>query len=260
MAVKISVVTATYNSEATIGDTLCSLDSQTHESIEHCVIDGNSGDGTLGVLAECPKPYRCVISEKDTGIYDAMNKGVAAASGDIIGFLNSDDVYETPDVLTKVAAAFSDPNVDLVYGNLRYVDFNDTNKVIRDWTSEPYRQGMFRRGWMPPHPTVYARKHIFEKQGGFDQAFSICADWEWLYEAIELSENHAEFLDHYLVRMRIGGVSNSSFANIFKSNMEAMAAFKKHGKRVPIGFFPGKLIHRGKQFISRNVSSHGPSR
>lgn len=254
MAVKISVVTATYNSEATIGDTLCSLDSQTYESIEHCVIDGESSDKTLSVLAECSKSYRHVISEKDTGIYDAMNKGITTASGDVIGFLNSDDVYETPDVLTQVAAAFSDPNVDLVYGNLRYVDFNDTDKVIRDWLSEPYHQGMFCGGWMPPHPTVYARKHVFEKQGGFDQAFSICADWEWLYRTIEMSEHQAEFLDLYLVRMRTGGISNSSFANIFKSNMEAIAAFKKHGKRVPIGFFPGKLIHRGKQFFSRNIS------
>lgn len=249
MAVKISVVTATYNSEATIGDTLRSLDSQTYESIEHCVIDGKSGDNTLSVLAGSAKPYRSVISEKDTGIYDAMNKGITAASGDVIGFLNSDDVYETSEVLAQVAAAFSDPNVDLVYGNLRYVDFDDTNKVIRDWISEPYRQGMFRRGWMPPHPTVYARTDIFKKQGGFDQAFSICADWEWLYRAFELSEHQAEFLDLYLVRMRTGGVSNSSIANILKSNMEAMAAFKKHGKRVPIGFFPGKLIHRGKQFF-----------
>lgn len=254
MALKISIVTAAFNSEATIEDTLRSIDGQTYDEVEHLVMDGGSNDSTMDVLSRFEAPERKVVSEPDNGIYDAMNKGIVQASGDVIGFLNADDFYESSDVVAEIARAFQNPDVDIVFGNLRYVDAEDTSKVIRDWSSEPFREGMFRRGWMPPHPTVYARRAVFEEVGLFDSEYSICADWEWLFRAFEVSRHRTCFLDRYFVKMRIGGVSNSSISNVLRSNGEAMRAFRKHGQGFPIGFFPGKLIHRGRQFLQKRKS------
>ncbi len=249
----ISVITVTYNSGGTIADTLKSIDGQSRADFEHWVIDGASDDSTLSIVNEFPLDSRHVISEKDSGVYNAMNRGIEASSGDVIGFLNADDFYETPGVLAAVADAFDQPDIDIVFGNLRYVSADDTGHVIRDWVSEPYRPGMFRSGWVPPHPTVYARRRVFEEIGGFDESFPICADWEWLYRAFEVKGLKTKFIDKYMVRMRVGGVSNRSLANILGSNRQEVAAFKKHGENLPLGFFPGKLLHRGKQFLARGT-------
>ena len=250
----ISVVTATFNSASTIADTLESIDGQTCRDYEHWIIDGASKDDTLKVASSFASDRRHVLSEPDDGVYDGMNRGIAASRGDVIGFLNADDFYESDEVLGLVTRAFEDSSIDVVYGNLRYVDSADTAKVIRDWASEPFRAGMFRFGWMPPHPTVYARRKVFEEVGVFDQSFSICADWEWLFRVFELGGYKICHMDRYFVRMRVGGVSNSSASNVLRSNREAMKAFRKHGQSFPIGFFPGKVIHRGKQFLQRKAS------
>ncbi len=139
-------------------------------------MDGASIDGTREVVERFSDERRYFVSEADTGVYNAMNKGIDRATGDVIGFLNADDFYESEGVLAAVSAVFEDPSVDLVYGNLRYVSHEDSRKVVRDWKSEPYVQGMFTRGWVPPHPTVYARRRVFEIFGTFDESFSICAD------------------------------------------------------------------------------------
>lgn len=243
---KISVITAAFNSAATIRDTIASFDRQTHPSKEHWVIDGNSSDETKDLIV--PSHERFLFSEKDTGVYDAMNKGIARATGDVVGFLNADDYYESPDVLKWVSSAFENSEADLVYGNLRYVDFDDTDKVVRDWRSEDFTSGMFDRGWMPPHPTVYARRELFEKFGGFDLGFQICADWEWLYRMFAIHKVRVKHIDEYFVRMRLGGISNRSIGNVWKSNREAAGAFLKHGTRMPWKFYPGKVMHRLKQF------------
>lgn len=243
---KISIVTSCFNVASTIVDTLHSIDAQTFANREHWIIDGGSTDGTLELAP--PSEKRHVLSEPDTGVYNAMNKGISRAGGDIIGFLNADDFYESDRVLGWVAEAFEDPGVDLVYGNLRYVDFSDTDKVVRDWKSEPHESGMFRRGWMPPHPTVYARRKLFDRFGGFDESFDICADWEWLYRMFEVNKVRTRHIEEYLVRMRLGGVSNRSWSNVLRSNRQAAQAFRKHGARVPLSFYPGKLVHRLKQF------------
>ncbi|MDF1823575.1 MAG: glycosyltransferase family 2 protein [Verrucomicrobiales bacterium] len=245
----ISIITASYGSERTIGDTIRSINSQAYGDWVHHIVDGRSGDRTLEICSDSPDERRQVTSEPDEGVYDAMSKGIRAATGDVIGFLNADDFYESDSVLGQIAAAFEEPGVDLVYGNLRYVDFDDTNRVVRDWKSEPYEKGMFRRGWMPPHPTVYARRGVFEKYGVFDQRFEICADWEWLYRMIEIHGLKAKHIDEYWVRMRLGGVSNQSVGNVLRSNRQAARAFSKHGQRVPLTFFPGKILHRLKQFM-----------
>lgn len=248
MSLKISIITACFNGAPSIGDTIESINRQEFSDWEHLIIDGASTDGTSEVVERFPDSRRDVLSEPDKGVYDAMNKGIARAGGDVIGFLNADDFYESDSVLSEVASAFDDPAVALVYGNLRYVDFEDTGRVVRDWKSEPFAKGMFRRGWMPPHPTVYARRELFEGYGVFDDSFDICADWEWLFRMFEVHGVRTHHLDQYLVRMRLGGVSNRSVGNVLRSNRQAARAFRKHGERVPPGFYPGKLMHRLKQF------------
>lgn len=252
---KISIVTAAFNSESTLVDTLTSIKRQEFNEWEHWIVDGASNDGTREVVERFSNDNRFLISEPDTGIYNAMNKGIARATGEVIGFLNADDFYESEGVLATISAVFEDPTVDLVYGNLRYVSAEDPRRVVRDWKSEPYVQGMFTRGWVPPHPTVYARRRVFEIFGTFDESFSICADWEWLFRVMELGGVKTRFLDEYLVRMRLGGVSNRSWKNVMKGNRETARAFRKHDKRVPLLFFAGKFANRGMQFcraLARN--------
>lgn len=246
MSVTISVITAAYQSGRTIAEMVSSLDRQSFPASEHWIIDGASTDGTLEKVERLET--RKILSEPDDGVYNAMNKGIVRAKGDVIGFLNADDFLESEHALEAIATTFSDDEVDLVYGNLRYVDVEDTDKVVRDWKSEPFEKGMFRRGWMPPHPTVYAKRELFEKFGSFDESFEICADWEWLYRMFEIHEVRTRFIDEYLVRMRLGGVSNRSLGNVWRSNQQAAAAFRKHGGRVPLSFYPGKVLHRLKQF------------
>lgn len=243
---RISVITAAYQSSRTIADTVASLDRQSVPVSEHWIIDGESTDGTLDRVGEADA--RKIVSEPDDGVYNAMNKGIARAKGDVIGFLNADDFLESDGVMEAVSNAFADGDVDLVYGHLRYVDFEDTDKVVRDWKSEPFEKGMFRRGWMPPHPTVYAKRELFEKFGSFDESFEICADWEWLYRMFEIHKVKTRFIDEYLVRMRLGGVSNRSLGNVWRSNQQAAVAFRKHEGKVPLAFYPGKVLHRLKQY------------
>ncbi|MEM7600642.1 MAG: glycosyltransferase family 2 protein [Verrucomicrobiota bacterium] len=244
----ISIITVLFNSVETVGDTLRSVSNQKWDDWEHVLVDGGSDDGTLEYLASWDDSRRVVYSESDRGIYDAMNKGLTKVSGDVIGFLNADDFFESREVLAIVAEAFADDQVDLVFGNLRYVENKEVTRVVRDWRSEPYRSGMFARGWMPPHPTVYARREVFEKFGRFDEDFSICADWEWLFRVFEIGGVKSLHIDEYFVRMRLGGASNGSPGAVLRSNGEALRAFRKHGKSVPMGFLPGKIWHRGKQF------------
>ncbi len=244
----ISVITATLNSESTILGTLRSVEAQSYLEFEHLVKDGLSRDATLDVVRGFPSEKIRVVEEADSGIYGALNAGVHRSRGDIVGFLHSDDLYESDRVLQIVAAAFEDPAIELVYGNLRYVRPDNVNTVLRDWVSESYRPGFFRRGWMPPHPTVYARREVFDRIGLFDENFSICADWEWLLRAMEVHRVRSLYLPEYLVRMRVGGASNRSIRNIVRSNREAIRGFGKNGQRFPLEFFPGKVMHRSIQW------------
>lgn len=246
---KVTIITASYNNGSTIGHTCQSITEQSGPNWEHLIIDGKSSDDTLNSLDAFADPRRNIISEPDDGIYDAMNKGISRASGEVIGFLNADDFYDSKDVILRVSQAFEDPKVMLVYGNLQYVEPLDTSRIVRNWNSEPYRRGMFSKGWMPPHPTVYARRSVFDDIGSFDLSFPICADWEWLYRAFEIHCIPSRYLDLQMVKMRLGGVSNRSIATIIDSNRQAIRAFAKHGKKLPISFFPGKLAHRSLQFF-----------
>ena len=168
---KISIITVTWNSAATVTDTLRSVNSQTHPNVEHIVVDGGSTDATIEIVRAEGKRVVKLVSEADDGIYDAMNKGLSLATGDVVGLINSDDFYASPEAVAKVAAAFADPNVDAVYADLCYVAQDDVKRIVRYWRSTPFEPGLFARGWAPPHPTLFVRREFFDRFGNFDLAF-----------------------------------------------------------------------------------------
>jgi glycosyltransferase len=221
----ISIITATYNSAATVRDTLSCVASQEYPFIEHIIVDGVSEDNTLDIVNEFPHIAK-VISEKDNGIYDAMNKGVQLATGDVIGILNSDDFYTNPTILSKVAAAFSDPAVEAVYGDLQYVKLNDVQVVTRTWKSGGFQQKNLYYGWMPPHPTFFVRRHIYEKCGLFNTTLRSAADYELMLRVLLKYNATVQYIPEVLVKMRAGGMSNASLKNRFRANREDALAWK----------------------------------
>jgi glycosyltransferase involved in cell wall biosynthesis len=252
---KISIITVCYNSAKTIGETLRSVREQTYSDIEHIVIDGGSNDNTLGVVKAEGAQVAKVVSERDNGIYDAMNKGITLASGEIIGFINADDFYASPEVLAKVAVLFDDPNIDVCYGDLCYVNQIDTSAVVRYWQSSDFRSGAFAEGWCPPHPTFFVRREIYERFGVFDLSYRIAADVELMMRFLEVRSVRAKYLPEVLVKMRMGGTTNRNLTNIVKQNKEILRALRKHGLRSSMVRLIGiKVISRGIQFFVRPKS------
>jgi glycosyltransferase involved in cell wall biosynthesis len=222
---KISIITATYNSAATVRDTLACIAAQQYPHIEHLIVDGLSKDNTLDIVNEFPHVAK-VISEKDKGIYDAMNKGVKLATGDLIGILNSDDFYTGPTILSKVAAAFEDPAVEVVYGDLQYVKQDNVQLVTRTWRSGTFRKRSLYYGWMPPHPTFFVRRHIYDKCGLFNTTLRSAADYELMLRVLLKYDARAQYIPEVLVKMRAGGMSNASLKNRFRANKEDAMAWK----------------------------------
>ena len=223
---KISVITATYNSAETIEDCLGSMQAQTWTNREHIVIDGASTDGTLSILSRNRAHIDRIISEKDSGIYNALNKGIRHASGDIVGFLHSDDVFSTPKSLEIIASAFNDPNVCATYGSLDYVDQKDPTRIVRRWNCKSYTAGRLKRGWMPPHPTLYVRREWFSSLAGFDESYKIAADYKFILKAF----SHPQFVStntgERLIKMRTGGASNASTKQLLKKYKEDFRALR----------------------------------
>lgn len=253
---KISIITVCYNSAETIAATLRSVREQTYPDIEHIVIDGGSGDATLKVLASEGKHVTKVISEPDHGIYDAMNKGLAVITGEVVGFLNSDDVLSHPAVIAKIMSVMFDPTVDACHGDLVYVAQHDTDKLVRYWRSCPYRPGLFERGWVPAHPSFYARAALYQKHGGFDLTFQLAADFDMLLRLLEIYKISSVYVPEVLVKMRLGGVTNGTLRNVIKQNVEIWRAFRKYGLRVGLKPFVFKLMLRLSQFVHK-PSVHG---
>lgn len=247
----VSIVTVTYNSESTIEDTLHSVQSQDWPEIEHIIVDGNSKDSTVSIVNRFKRPGLKIISEPDKGIYDAMNKGTRLATGSIIGTLNSDDILESPEVISKIVNAFENNVYDAVYGDLVYVRANNMDKIIRYWRSRDYRSGMARSGWMPAHPTLYLKRSVFEKYGYYDTNYSIAADYDFCLRIFEKHMICSRYLPEILVRMRAGGKSNSSLKNILLSNKESSHACKKNGYTGGIIFLLRKLVSKLPQLVSR---------
>lgn len=232
---QISIVTACFNSEATIIDTLRSAAEQTHSDIEHLIIDGASQDNTLTLVQRHGAHVANVVSESDNGIYDALNKGIARASGEVVGFLHADDVYADPNVLAHVAQAFLDPEVCAVFGDLQYVKKEDTSAVVRHWQSSPFSAQRLAWGWMPPHPTLYVRREWYERLGGFDTRYRIAADYFSVLQLFSQPGFKAVYLPEVMVKMRLGGASNRSIANIIRKSREDLDALRRSN----VGAFGG---------------------
>lgn len=222
---KISIITATYNSAATVGDTLKCIAAQTYQPTEHLIIDGGSKDDTLEIVKQFPH-VATVVSEKDKGIYDAMNKGIALAAGEVIGILNSDDIYTDEKVLQDVMDIFKDDSVDACYADLQYVRADDLNKVTRTWKSGRFHPNSFYWGWMPPHPTFFVRKRVYDQIGGFNLELKSAADYELMLRACLKHKMKVKYLSRIIVKMRAGGMSNASLKNRIRANKEDRLAWK----------------------------------
>jgi glycosyltransferase involved in cell wall biosynthesis len=226
---RISVVTATYNCADTVVHALDSVASQRDVDIEHLVIDGGSRDGTVDLLNARRGQLAHLVSEPDRGIYDALNKGIARARGDVVGFLHADDVYADARVLADVAAAFADPAVQAVYGDLQYVQQNDPSCVIRHWQAGEFSRRRLAWGWMPPHPSLYVRRSWYERIGGFDTRYRIAADYFSILQLFSAPDFRAVYLPRVLVQMRLGGASNRSLSNILRKSREDLDALRRSG-------------------------------
>lgn len=255
---KISVITVCFNSRSTIEDTILSVNAQHYEDVEYIIVEGGSGDGTVELIKEHADKVTAWISEPDKGIYDAMNKGINMASGDIIGFLNADDIYTDIHVLEKVARIFEDSCVEACYADLVYVDQRDLEKVVRYMKSCKYIDGLFEKGWCPPHPTFFVKKQVYTKFGGFDLNYSIGNDVELMIRFLYRYKIKSVYLPEILVKMRTGGISNRSLISIFRQNVEILKALKRNGAQVsPFSFFISKFFSRVLQYRSKPQPTTG---
>jgi glycosyltransferase involved in cell wall biosynthesis len=226
---KVSIITITYNSESTLIDTIDSVLNQTYKDIEYIIVDGNSTDSTVSIVHSYKDKIVKFVSEKDKGLYDALNKGIAMATGDVIGILHSDDFYTNHHVIENIVNTFNMNHADAVYSDLYYVDKNDTNKIFRKWKSGHYKHGMFLNGWMPPHPTFFVRRSVYEKYGAFNLDLVSAADYELMLRFIHKHKIKLDYLPEFIIKMRVGGKSNVSIKNRIRANQEDRRAWKING-------------------------------
>lgn len=226
---KISIITITFNSAATLEQTIQSVVTQTYKNIEYIIVDGGSGDDTLKLIEKYKQHISKIISEKDEGLYDALNKGIDMATGDVVGILHSDDFYTDNQVVEKYANVFLNTNCEAVYSDLYYVDKHNSDKIIRKWKSGEYLSNAFINGWMPPHPTFFVKKEAYLKYGKFNLRFKSAADYELMLRFIHKNKIPIAYLPEYTVKMRIGGTSNKNLRNRFNANREDRKAWEVNG-------------------------------
>ena len=246
---KVSIITVCYNSEATLEDTLRSVKQQDHSGIEHIVIDGGSSDKTLSILEKHKSSIAKLVSEKDRGIYFAINKGIAMATGDIVGILHSDDFYASDRVISRVVREFTSRGKDSVYGDLQYVSRENPEKVVRYWKSEAFDPRLFLKGWMPSHPTFFVKRKIYSECGIFDTQFTQAADYELMLRFLYKHKISASYIPEVLVKMRAGGVSNRSVRNRVKANAEDRLAWKVNGLKPTLFTLILKPLSKLRQFF-----------
>ena len=248
---KVSIITVTYNSGKYLEDCIESVIKQRYDNIEHIIIDGKSNDNTLAIIKKYESRISKWISETDKGMYDAINKGMVIATGDVVGILNSDDMLDSDDVITSIVNAFKEQDTEAIYGDLEYVDANDTNKILRIWKGRAFKRSRFRYGWMPAHPTFYIKRSLVEKFGFYENHYYTAADYEFM--ARYLYKNHVTtyYLPMLIVKMRMGGASNRSFRQRIRANRRDYLAMKRN--KIPFAFIASilKPLIKVNQFFKK---------
>lgn len=253
---KISIITVAYNSSATIRDTIESVLRQTHPEIEYIIVDGASKDGTMNIVEEYRDRIAKIVSEPDKGLYDAMNKGIAMATGDVIGILNSDDFFETDRALSSVAHSFeSNPQAQLAFGDIVFVDAGDISTVTRYYGAANFRPWKLRFGWMPPHPGTYVRREAYEQVGEYSTKYRISADYEMFIRLLLVKKMPWARIDEVLVRMRAGGVSTSGFRSSIRLNAEIVDACRRNGVYTNMAMVLSKMPFKLLEYVRRPRSA-----
>jgi len=246
---RISIITVCFNAERTIEDTIKSVLSQDYPNLEYIVIDGKSTDDSLTVIKKFEDQISHVISEKDKGMYDGLNKGIEMASGEIIGMLNADDFYISPTVVSNIAQSFQEENADAAYADLYYVDQENTDKIVRKWRSGNYKRKKFFHGWMPPHPAFFIKKEFYNQYGKFNLDFKSAADYELMLRMLYKHKAKTAYLPKFIVKMRVGGMSNASLINRLRANREDKKAWKVNGLKAGVHTFLMKPMRKVFQYL-----------
>ncbi len=225
---KVSIITCVLNNSKTIKDTIESVHSQIYIDKEHILIDGGSNDETLNIIEKNNNKNLNLFSSKDEGIYYAINKGINLCSGQIVGILHSDDFYNNEKVISDIVETFKKTNADLVYGDLEYVSKKSPHKIVRNWKAGKFNKFNLKKGWMPPHPTVFVKKDIFYKIGKYNTEYKISSDYDFLIRALSNESIKKQYIEKILVKMRVGGKSNKSIKNIINKSLEDFIIIKKN--------------------------------
>lgn len=247
MSLKVSIITSCYNREATIQSAIESVLAQDYPNIEYIIVDGASKDNSMAIINRYANRISTIISEPDRGMYEAINKGIRAATGDIIGLLHSDDFFYAADTLSRMVAEFEKTQADFIYGNGLFVDAEDTSQIVRNWISGTYTKSKVRRGWLPLHPTVYIRRECFSKWGLYDESFKIAADSDFLVRYLYETDLKVAYLNEYIVRMRMGGLSTDR-KRMKQKWAEDMRLYRAHGFN-PYWALSLKIASKVPQFI-----------
>jgi len=253
---KVSIITVTMNSERYLSDCINSVCRQNYKDIEHIIIDGKSTDGTLNIILQNLDHISYWVSETDRGMYDAINKGLEMATGDVIGILNSDDMFASADAVKSIVDCFETTGTDTVYGDLVYVDACNTQKILRYWKGVSYKRSRFRYGWMPAHPTFYMRRELIEQHGVYENHYYTAADYEFMARYLFLHKVSSQYIDTMLVKMRSGGISNENFKSRLRANRRDFLAMRKN--KIPFSFFVSilKPLIKLPQFNSRYAKQY----
>jgi len=245
---KLSIISVVYNNAQYIEDCIKSVASQSYRNREHIVVDGGSTDGTVKLIEKHQEKITKWVSEPDDGLYSAMNKGISMATGDVIGFLHSDDFYADQDVIEKVADVFINRDIESLYGDLVYIS-KSGKRIIRHWKSGDYREGMVKWGWMPPHPTFFVKREVYNRHGCFNTNLRVAADYDLILRFLGKHGISTHYIPEVLIKMRIGGNSNKSIKNIIRKSTEDYRAMKENDLPVPIAALFYKNFSKLRQFF-----------